>query len=248
MSGKNISELLFENYLATQGLTFEFEKEFAGKSKRPDYSVPLDNREWLFEVKEFTADDIPTGGAFDPYAPIRAKIDAAKKKFKEYDGFPCCLVIYNNQAFVQTEKDFVIFGAMYGDHGFRMPFDPEKGIGVGPLQPMFFERGKMRRKEGVFNTRLSAIITLRQHPVGMRRFVQWWKNVKANMKAGLITEEPEPDFDVGEERLGVIVWENLLADIPFPENTFIGPYDERWGVLEGYLDRKFKGAGIIDRE
>jgi hypothetical protein len=228
-------------------LSFTFEKEYPGKSKRPDYTVPLDGRDWLLEVKEFTSDEIPKGGAFDPYAPVRAKIDAARRKFREYAEYPCALVIYNKDAFVQIEKEFVILGAMYGDHGFRMPFDPEKGIGVGPLQPAFFGRGKMRRTEGVFNRRLSAIITLRYHPAGMRRFAHWWKQVKVDMEAGLITQEPEPDFDVNEQHVGVIVWENVLADIPFPEDVFKGDFDERWGALDGDICCKFKGSGIIDK-
>jgi hypothetical protein len=33
-------ELLFQDYLAAMRYPYEFEKEFPGKKKRPDYTVP----------------------------------------------------------------------------------------------------------------------------------------------------------------------------------------------------------------
>jgi hypothetical protein len=81
---KNESEFLFEQYLAMSSLAdFEFEKEFSGKTQRPDYLVHLaDGSVLIFEVKEFraTADDFrPGGGAYDPYISIREKIKQASE-------------------------------------------------------------------------------------------------------------------------------------------------------------------------
>lgn len=59
MSVKNISEQLFEDYLRLQGLSFEFEKPYPGKSKLVDYTVPLCGRGFLFEVKQFEQKNYP---------------------------------------------------------------------------------------------------------------------------------------------------------------------------------------------
>lgn len=233
MDQKNISEELFERYLESQGIAFEFEKQYEGRSRRPDYTVAIDGRDYLFEVKEFEPGDLPRGfSMFDPYTPIRAKIDAARKKFKEYEGFPCCLVLYNNGAFVMIDNPHVVLGAMYGDAGFKLPFDPNLGRAVGDLEPAFLGRGKMIRphwKEPE-NRRISAILTLRHYPVGRRRYSRWWEGIEAQIRAGGIDREvvPEPDFDDGELGLGVIVWDNAYAEIPLPLDVFRGPYDGRW--------------------
>jgi hypothetical protein len=70
-------EPLFGQYLNSQGLTsWEFEKEHPGKCKRPDYTIRIDGREYLFEVKEFEP-QVLTGGfiVYDPYGDIRDKIN-----------------------------------------------------------------------------------------------------------------------------------------------------------------------------
>jgi hypothetical protein len=46
-------EILFEQYLESQGLPFEFEKKHAGKSKRPDYTVEWKGHTVIFDVKDF---------------------------------------------------------------------------------------------------------------------------------------------------------------------------------------------------
>ena len=87
---KNKSEILFEAYLLSQGHTdFAFEPELQGTSKRPDYQLSWSKQDILFEVKEFRAkaDDFGSGfGFFDPYAPLREKINAARVKFKESEA------------------------------------------------------------------------------------------------------------------------------------------------------------------
>ncbi len=84
----DISEQLFEDYLRLQGLSFEFEKPYPGKSKLVDYTVPFDGRDFFFEVKQFEQKNYPlptSMAAVDYYGPIRAKIDQAQKKFKVYE-------------------------------------------------------------------------------------------------------------------------------------------------------------------
>jgi hypothetical protein len=52
-------EVLFEQYLATQQLAFEFEKEHAGKSKKPDYAIEWKSRPVLLDVKDFESWVVP---------------------------------------------------------------------------------------------------------------------------------------------------------------------------------------------
>src|SRR5258705_3491439 len=84
---KNKSEMLLEGYLRSQGYdAFDFEPEIAGTTRRPDYRLRVPGGEVLLEVKEFrgNADDFRGGfGYFDPYPPLREKLDTARDKFSK---------------------------------------------------------------------------------------------------------------------------------------------------------------------
>src|SRR5207249_8314457 len=95
---KTDSEVLFEGYLKRSGYDFEFEKSLPETSKKPDYAVTFEDQLILFELKEFQPmeDDFkPGGGAFDPYRPIREKINAAREKFRKLQDYTCALVLFN---------------------------------------------------------------------------------------------------------------------------------------------------------
>jgi len=173
-----IGEKTFEEYLRSQGIDdFEFEKLPEGKNRPPDCTIKRD-REFLFDVKDFEPTDIGDGGFYDGYARIRGKIDAARKKFKEYQGWPCSLVVYNNNAaLVDIVTPEGVLGAMYGDAGIVVPFNTQTGEAAGEAQPAFLGRGKMIRPEWKepANTRISALISLRYVDVGfmrLRRYAQ----------------------------------------------------------------------------
>ena len=255
---KTLGEETFERYLDASGIGYEFEKLPAGKTRPPDYTIQH-NREYLLEVKDFDPTDIPAGGAYDGYARIRAKIDSARRKFKEYEGWPCGLVLYNNNApLVElTNPDFIL-GAMYGDAGIVIPFNTKTGKAVGEGEPAFLGRGKMIRphwKEPE-NTRISALITLRYVYVGYQRLRKVMSELKTS-ETGRVEravdvlrqlESTKLDFDREEQHLGVIVWENAFASIPFPRDLFRGDYDEIYGVVDGRQPRVFAGAGITAYE
>jgi hypothetical protein len=58
-------EILFQDYLETMEYPYVFEKEFPGKSKRPDYTVERGGT-FLFDVKDFD-ENAPLGfSAYDP--------------------------------------------------------------------------------------------------------------------------------------------------------------------------------------
>src|SRR5882762_4395563 len=96
-SQRTPGEMVFEKCLNLHQIPFEFEKEYLGKSKRPDYTIEWEDRPIVFDVKDF---DPPAKlsmglGAFDPYPPIREKIAEGRKKFKEYKEYRCGLVLFN---------------------------------------------------------------------------------------------------------------------------------------------------------
>ena len=46
-------EILFERCLEAQNITFEFEKEHPGKSRRPDYTIGWEGQTVVLDVKDF---------------------------------------------------------------------------------------------------------------------------------------------------------------------------------------------------
>jgi hypothetical protein len=64
---RTTSESLFEEYLFSQGINvFEFEKEWGGIPKHPDYTVEHQGDFYLFDVKEFEDQEFipPIAGGF----------------------------------------------------------------------------------------------------------------------------------------------------------------------------------------
>jgi hypothetical protein len=239
---------------------YAFEKEFPGKSKRPDYTVTKSGI-CLFDVKDFDPSAPKGYGAYDPYPRIREKIAAGKEKFKEFKEFPCSLVLRNNGSpLVHLEKPEIVLGAMYGDAGLTIPIDTTTGTACGDFSPAFLGRGKMFRYgdiENARNTTISALITLRFVGVGQRRFDKIWqerKRVDKNFGRGdldaafaEVSDEAanrNPDFDIEERQLGVIVWENAVARIALPRELFTGPYDERWGFEDSQQRIVFRGEKL----
>jgi hypothetical protein len=251
---KTISESLFEDYLRSQGLAFKFEKTYPGKSKLVDYTVAVEGGDFLFEVKQFEQKNYPlpqSGPTYiDPHRAIRAKIEQAKEKFREYDGFPCCLVMFNsNDAFVMDTEPHAVLGAMYGEIGVQFPLAAGVVTIAPSLEPTFVgEKGRMIHREKPCNTRISAVISLYRYHVGSLRYGQWMKQMLADLKAGKIKEEDivEPELSIEEVQLAVSVWKNIYADTPFPETLFRGLYDEHWGLVGDYVKRTYIGPGRIE--
>jgi len=256
-------ELLFQDYLDAMRYEYEFEKEFPGKKKRPDYTISL-NGVSLFDVKDFEPNLPAFGfGAYDPYPRIRQKIDEGRQKFKEFKEYPCSLVLKNNDnPLVNLESPRIMLGSMYGDAGFTVPVY----VGGGPtpselpdVSHAFLGRGKMIRSKRLQNTTISALITLRFVAVGRRRIDRVWQEKKSNDASFRnkriafaydevceAAAERYPNFDAEEKRLAVIVWENGVARIPLSRELFTGPYDERWGCEDGNQSIVFRGEKLSE--
>ena len=267
MTNKTISEELFEAYLNASGLTgFRFEPPQDDTSKRPDYSLNVLKTDILFELKQFDqvakTDFNLVGGAYDPYKPVREKIEAARKKFKDLDRFCCCLVLYNNdKPLVELGWQYV-YGAMLGNLGFSMPVNTETGIAdESQTQRKFGGGGKMYRYlDGQAiapqNRTISAIIVLRRYMVGTKRFeiAMTLKENELGRKLELLEFWDEIErargtaLDLSLSQLRVIVLENPFARIQLPRELFRGPYDERYAGIEGRIVRVFCGNQLAALE
>jgi hypothetical protein len=268
LTNKTISEQLFEAYLSASGLTdFQFEPPQDGTSRRPDYCLSVLNADILFELKQFDpdADDFNlSGGWFDPYAPIRSKIEAARKKFKDLEDKCCCLVLHNNgKPLVYLDWQH-IYGAMFGNLGIQMPVDTKTGIGnPSQTKQVFSGDGKMfRYLNGQIiasqNQTISSIIVLRRYLVGQKRF-----EIAIKRKERQLGRELElPEFmaemerasgtalDLSLSQLQVVVHENPFARAgrELSRALFRGPYDERYGGSEGRIVRLFCGSQLAALE
>jgi hypothetical protein len=181
MPPKNKSEMLLEGYLRSHGYTdFDYEPEIPGTTRRPDYRLRRAGGDVLLEVKEFRGEPeaFRRGvGVFDPYPPLREKIDAARDKFSKLKDHCCCLVLYN------VDKPMIlldwqhIYGAMLGRLGFSVPLrihghpPPEDD----EIKSVFLGGGKMHKESrGVVvapqNQTISAIIVLGRVAAGERLF------------------------------------------------------------------------------
>ena len=261
------SELLFEEYLTGNALGFfEFEPKIEGTSRTPDYRLNLDGKPVLIEVKEFRPDPAlfvnMRGGFYDPYRLIREKIEAARKKFKDLESFPCCLVLYNcGHPHVELSSWEIVYAAMLGNLGFQFPVNTETGAGdPDRSERVFHGGGKMfRYKNGEpiaeQNTTISAIVALGHLGLGMRRLSAHIDRVKAagggigvQEISKLVEESRNTERDASLRQLRAVVHENPFARIRLPGELFCGAYDERYGAHDGKLQRIYAGKGILELE
>lgn len=262
---RNLSELLFEQYLGVSGLSdFEYEKEFSGTTHRPDYFVKLaDGRSVLFEVKEFKAtlaDFRRSGGAYDPYLHTREKIQQAREKFKPFKEQCCCLVLFNQEKPLVDLAWQFIYGAMLGNLGFRIALNAGSGTAdETKAEQVFTGGGSMYRYQGLQpielqNRTISAILVLELLRVGLRRFAAFVAQIekqRGKEEGGLDVQEylglieacRGTDRDPALTQLRGVVHENPHARIHFPSELFRGPYDERYGAKDGRIQRLYIGTG-----
>jgi hypothetical protein len=165
MNQKPPGELAFEEYLNGQGVAFEHEPPLSFTNKLVDYVVdhPTHGKIY-FEVKDINRPP-PAGSfsAFDPYEPIRAHIEEGQRKFKDFAEKRCALVLFApSGSFVNLMEPHVMLGAMYGNLGFTVPFDPVPGTAdASRIESKFLiGEGKMVRPSRFQNTRIAALISL----------------------------------------------------------------------------------------
>jgi hypothetical protein len=265
------SERLFEEYLQSKGLGyFQFEKEMPGTSKKPDYSLSIRGQEILFEVKELapTDDDFRPGARFyEPYEPIREKINSASKQFRDLKQYCCCLVLFDKGKPGLDLSWRSIYAAMLGTPADYVPFNAATGVfDLASAQPVLNPtRAKMvRSKDGrpiaPQNTTIAAIAVLEQMEIGRRRFEIEVERLKRGRGGTLGIEEFRrlvqnvrgTERDDSLRQLRVVLCENPFRRIPaFPREIFSGPYDEIYGPDEtsrDHITRLFAGEQIKQLE
>lgn len=239
MNAETYGEKLFKSYLQSQNVMFEQEPSLPGITQLVDFVVDHPTHgKILLEVKDIVRPFNLGFGAFDPYAPIRQEIDSAKDKFKATRDYVCALVIVANPgSLVSLETPEIVLGAMYGDFGFRVPFNPERGnLDKAEVTSGFIPgRGKMVRKSENRNTRIAAVITVHEYHLwhlAMRRYLDTEDGRTRNERLSDIgngTADLPPE-DATE--LGVTVWENGTAAKRLPTDLFRGPMDAWWAANE----------------
>ena len=252
---RTVSEEKFEEYLRLRGIPFEHEPSIAGSSRAPDYLL-RDREAFLVEVKEFVgkSEDAKSGfGAFDAYAPIRKKIEAARKKFQNLKNYPCGLLLYNVSGhLIRIDRPEVVMGAMLGDLGFKFRVDPEKGSAIEEPKPAFLRRGKMINyaSKQPWNQTIGAILVLEEFNLGIKRYLSEERRLEAEKGRSLKDEELAPLREtVGEAALRVKLHENPYARKRFPREAFRGSFDEHWSWSEdGRLERGFVGSALLALE
>jgi hypothetical protein len=265
MTKKNISERLFERYLNSNGFKgkWTYEPLISGKSNKPDYLLDYNGQECFFEVKELRKkNNEPTQwpAFIDPYTSLRTEINDARKQFKEFKGHSCSLVVYNVDDRQVRLDPLTILGAMLGNLGFEMDFDPTKGKAIkGTERNAFLNGGKMidNKRKQPQNTTINAIIVLE----GFRDDSEIQKVIKEEMKKQSKPLAPEERFaivrKVIEDRpnscaskvvLRVRVIENPFARIRLPDDIFMGHFDERWQFINGNCIRIFAGDKLKELE
>lgn len=242
-------ERVFAEYLTANGIPFDFEVPHEGKAKRPDFRINWKGIDCFFDVKDRESsglaiddplhppedEEMLFGGAVDPpYKWIREQIEQGRRKFKEFKGSPCAIVMFPADGWGHDlrEPDFAL-GAMYGDFGLVIPLDRPGGrFDSSQAKASFLDNGKMIRPRWKTpqNTTLSALITLREVKIGQARLRRWVDEHYAHSDFWWDPDvQSKVDFDITERHIGVMVWENAFAATPLPADLFRGPYDERWG-------------------
>jgi len=253
---KTGSEQLLESYLLARGMTdFEFEPQVRGSAHRPDFVLDVGGHRLVLEVKQFepTPADFSLGArGYDPYGPIREKIEAGRKKFKDLREYCCCLILYNRGNSLVDLGWRHIYAAMLGNLAIRMPFDPARGLlpdhaESGPLggggKMIRYTTGDHLKPLEPQNTTISAVLVL-QH-LGKRRFCIDVSRREQEMGRELSIQQlyEAPEEAQGTERdwwltrVRLVTCMNSYARIPLPREIFRGHYDEQYGLDETTQDR-----------
>jgi hypothetical protein len=250
---RTIGEEEFEKYLTAAGYSYEYERVWPGKTRRPDYTLTRGGDTFLFDVKDFDPKAPVLGfSQIEMYSGIRRQIEVGRQKFKEFKEFPCCVVLRNNgNMFARIEDPLTVSGAMYGDFGWAIPVQVGYGptpTAAPPIQLTFLGGAQMLPNK---NTTISALLTVRYVAVGRPRMKKILDEhptmtiAEARVEAQARFGE---DFVEGETKQGVIVFENIHARLPLPRDMFNGPYDERFGRDGDDIACVFCGPALAEVE
>jgi len=263
METKNESEKVFEQYLDQNGFQdkWTYEPSIPGKRKRPDYLLNWKGEEHFLEVKELRKKpNEPTWPAyFDPYSSLRTEINEVRKQFKEYKEYSCSLVVFNVNDRQARLDPLTVFGAMLGNLGLKMDYDPNKGEAVaGSERNAFLDGGKMidDKKGRLQNTTISSIVALEEFRDDSEIQKALMAELKKQSKTLTLEEKVAINMKIVKNHHSgrvprVVVVKNPFARMPLPSDLFDGPFDERWRWREDLNDkveRVFAGNKLKELE
>ena len=243
------SHALLLEYLRAHGLTdLEVDPVIENSSSRPDYRLRADGFEVLFDVEELStkpADARTRGGAYNPYGPIREKISAARRKFKNMEGHCCCLILENQERPRIGLNWQIIMGAMLSDLGLPFPIGRQ-------------EADLKHSVISLESTIISAIIVVERYPIGERRFrlFVYEREQELGRELGVeeylqaIEQSAGTERDLSLSRVRVRVHENPNARVPLDRRLFQGPFDERYSVIDSpeRSGQVYVGGAVADFE
>jgi hypothetical protein len=246
---KTEAEVGFEDYLTQRGLRFEYEA--LPGNRKPDYLIHAPSGDCVVEMKQIEEPKSLTPGGFNPDRFVRAKIDDARKQFREYKHLPCSLAIFSKSIFGPSDPGVILSAAFgpghqqYGRDGSRVDPRPTfyRFLNKSELPPerQFLADAML---SPAANTTFSAIILVIRYELN-ELHLEVWRRLYAKQETG---QEVRPNDQlrllnelgpalVDKRRFGgtirVVVIENRHARIPFPEDLFRGPFDQRWGWQDG---------------
>ena len=251
------SEALLQEYLRSHGLTdVEVEPVIENSSSRPDYSLRADGAEMLLDVEDFTSkleDSRVRGGAYNPYGPIREKLSAARRKFKDMEAHCCCLILQNPDKLRIDLTWQIVMGAMLSD------------LGVPALAPKASPAYLSKTQGGIRgehlvpeNAIISAVIVVERYAIGEKRFRLSVHDREQELGRDLGVEEylqaveqaAGTERDLSLNRVRVRVHENPRANVLLDRRLFRGPFDERYGAVEGpnQWGQVYIGGGVSEFE
>jgi hypothetical protein len=280
-----VSEEYFAAYLDEAKHRWERHPRIPGQTKTPDFVFPHDGVQVFSEVKERTPnneqldaertrlDAIAAGGPhisvarfFDPVDQVRRLINEGRRKFKDFDGYLCVLIISNNGHPDMRLDPIAIFGAMLGNPGFEVGLNVRTGVAdAGSTRSVFLPRGgsMIRNYRPLTPSKslrnVSAVVALESYRLPNPLFEHEFNEEMVRQTErfeGAMTREQELAlreevrvgliFDRGlhmtiGDAWGLTVCTNPFGSIPFPKNLFNGPFDERWSVVDGEVTRLFSG-------
>jgi hypothetical protein len=244
------SDALLQEYLRSHGLTdVEVGPVIENSSSRPDYRLRVDGFDVLFDVEEFSTKP-PDGrirtGAYNPYGPIRERISAARRKFKDLEGHCCCLILEKQERPRIGLNWQIIMGAMLSDLGLPSP--------IGQLEAEALKHSAVSPE----STIISAIIVVERYPIGEKRFrlLVYQREQELGRELGVeeylqaLEQSAGTERDLSLSRVRVRAHENPNARVPLDRRLFTGPFDERYGLIDGpeQFGQVYAGGGVNDFE
>lgn len=248
VSAKPVSERLFESYLSSVGMSWEYEPDFGGK--RPDYLVTHGDGQFVLEAEEIVRPDPLPSGGYAPTDAIRAALGRGKKQLRGCKHLPTGIVLYSESIFRSVTPETVAAAAfgpgfqsarrhdrveVYAP-AFRFPSRHECPTDVPKLANPFLSRTD--------NKSVSAVLVLMRYALNEFQLAVWrelaarqvrGEQLPSGASFSVIAElqHTTPVTYRFENTIRVVVLENPHANIPFPD-VFRGPFDQRWSWRDGW--------------